>query len=335
MKQIGVEIINGLIEGIKQKVRDALAVMGDLAKALPDWAKKLLGIHSPSVVFREIGENVGAGLAQGIDASLPKVSDAADRLVEVVSVDPSGQPRYALTGKFKSAADSAQQGTGLLGGVREYVAGVASAADQAKNLMVHSFQGMEDALTKFIRTGKWDFRSLIDTMEQELARLASSQLLKSIGGWLGGSSGSSDGFFASLLNMIFSANGNVFAQGKLVPFASGGAFTNSVVNGATAFPLGMMGEAGPEAIVPLSRMSNGQLGVMSGGGAGVNVQVNVIESPGSGGQQRSRQEGNTRVIDVMVEQIKGAIASDISRGSGPIPAALGSTYGLSRAPGAY
>lgn len=44
-------------------------------------------------------------------------------------------------------------------------------------------------------------------------------------------------------------------------FASGGAFTNSVVSNATMFPLGVMGEAGPEAIMPLTRMGDGSLGV--------------------------------------------------------------------------
>lgn len=44
-------------------------------------------------------------------------------------------------------------------------------------------------------------------------------------------------------------------------FASGGAFTNSVVSNATMFPLGVMGEAGPEAIMPLTRTADGSLGV--------------------------------------------------------------------------
>lgn len=44
-------------------------------------------------------------------------------------------------------------------------------------------------------------------------------------------------------------------------FASGGAFSNSVVSNATMFPLGVMGEAGPEAIMPLTRMGDGSLGV--------------------------------------------------------------------------
>ena len=44
------------------------------------------------------------------------------------------------------------------------------------------------------------------------------------------------------------------------PFASGGAFSNSVVMGPTSFPMGLMGEAGPEAVMPLANVG-GQMGV--------------------------------------------------------------------------
>ena len=72
------------------------------------------------------------------------------------------------------------------------------------------------------------------------------------------------------------ANGGAFASGNLVPFANGGAFTNSIVSRPTVFPMangtGLMGEAGPEAVMPLKRDSRGRLGVtVSGGGGGGNV----------------------------------------------------------------
>ena len=65
-----------------------------------------------------------------------------------------------------------------------------------------------------------------------------------------------------------SENGNVFSNGNLVPYANGG-----VVGGPTTFPMndgrtGLMGEAGPEAIMPLKRGKNGKLGVQAEGGSG-------------------------------------------------------------------
>ena len=69
---------------------------------------------------------------------------------------------------------------------------------------------------------------------------------------------------------MFSANGNAFSgAGEVQKFAKGGAFTNTVVDTPTLFKFakgtGMMGEAGPEAIMPLSKMANGKLGVQSVG----------------------------------------------------------------------
>ena len=73
---------------------------------------------------------------------------------------------------------------------------------------------------------------------------------------------------------LFAANGRVFDQGNVMPFAAGG-----VVNSPTLFRFaggaGLMGEAGPEAIMPLRRGSDGRLGVQ-GGGVTVPVTVNVI-----------------------------------------------------------
>ena len=83
-------------------------------------------------------------------------------------------------------------------------------------------------------------------------------------------------FATAIGNAIFgSANGNVFSGGSHVKaYANGG-----VVGSPTTFPMaggktGLMGEAGPEAIMPLKRGSNGKLGVQMEGGGGQNVVIN-------------------------------------------------------------
>jgi len=80
----------------------------------------------------------------------------------------------------------------------------------------------------------------------------------------------------SIGNFLFpNANGNAFSGGNVIPFANGG-----VVSSATMFPMagnqtGLMGEAGPEAIMPLKRGANGKLGVqMEGGGGNTTVVQN-------------------------------------------------------------
>ena len=79
-------------------------------------------------------------------------------------------------------------------------------------------------------------------------------------------SGGLDGLF-DILGGLFSPNarGNAFDRGRLARFARGGAFTNAVVDRPTLFAMakgyGLMGEAGPEAVMPLTRLPNGELGV--------------------------------------------------------------------------
>lgn len=79
-------------------------------------------------------------------------------------------------------------------------------------------------------------------------------------------------FFGSLLGGLTGIT--PFAKGGIVPFADGG-----VVSAPTYFPLGggagLMGEAGPEAILPLKRGADGALGVAAAGGGTVNVVFNV------------------------------------------------------------
>jgi len=84
--------------------------------------------------------------------------------------------------------------------------------------------------------------------------------------------------------------GGAISQGRVMPFARGG-----VVQGATAFPMrggiGVMGEAGPEAIMPLRRGPDGRLGVAAAGGAAGPVQVIMnITTPDVQGFARSQNQ---------------------------------------------
>ena len=105
------------------------------------------------------------------------------------------------------------------------------------------------------------------------------------------------------------ANGMAFAKNKIIPYAKGG-----VVGKPTLFQyasggygnFGLMGEAGPEAIMPLRRGSNGKLGVEASGAGMGNITVNVDASGSSveGDSAQSAQLGKAIGIAVKQELVK-------------------------------
>lgn len=115
-----------------------------------------------------------------------------------------------------------------------------------------------------------------------LSRQALTAALRPFGNMLGGLLGSLFGPITA------NAKGNLLAAGRVVPFANGG-----IVGSPTLFPLrggvGLMGERGAEAILPLARGPDGSLGVRAGGGRAVNITVN-ISTPDVTGFERSQSQ---------------------------------------------
>lgn len=90
-------------------------------------------------------------------------------------------------------------------------------------------------------------------------------------------------------NLLPFEKGGSFAQGRVMPFAKGG-----VVSAPTGFAMrggqGLMGEAGPEAIMPLTRGADGRLGVQSSGATKAVTVVMNISTPDVQGFQRSQSQ---------------------------------------------
>ncbi len=112
----------------------------------------------------------------------------------------------------------------------------------------------------------------------------------------GGSSFTYDsGYFGTIGN----ANGGVYNSPGL------SAYSGTVVNSPTLFPfasgMGLMGEAGPEAILPLERGSDGRLGVVSTGKSSGNVNIvnNITVESSNGDTAKDRQTGST--IGMMIK----------------------------------
>ena len=160
------------------------------------------------------------------------------------------------------------------------------------DVVVSGIKGMEDALVKFVETGKLNFSDLARSIIADMARIAIQQTITK----------PLTNFFSGLFSK--SANGNAFVDGQIQKYAYGG-----IVNKPTMFPMrngmGLMGEAGSEAILPLRRGANGKLGVESSGGGStiINVSVDASGTAVEGNTGQANQFGNVLAAAIQAELI--------------------------------
>lgn len=81
---IGKNLIQGLIDGVNNMIETAKNAVANVGNAVIDKVKNVLGIHSPSTVFAEIGGYIDQGLANGIAAAVPCVTAAMQSVVNAV-----------------------------------------------------------------------------------------------------------------------------------------------------------------------------------------------------------------------------------------------------------
>lgn len=171
---------------------------------------------------------------------------------------------------------------------RQYLEDAQNTAKQTGDLFTKAFSGMEDALVNFATTGKMNFKSLAQSIIADLIRIqiraAMSGIMKMLvsgmGGGLGASAGAVNGVAGDVSMAALAANGGVWAGGTRL-LAAGDVLTGPrLLAGGSA----LAGEAGPEAVMPLKRLSNGNLGVQAQGGSGsvyaptITVQVSSNSS---------------------------------------------------------
>jgi lambda family phage tail tape measure protein len=213
------------------------------------------------------------------------------------------------------------------------------------DLFNNAFKSMEDAIVQFTKTGKLSFSSMIESFLEGLLRYELQQqqimLTQSVGGARGiagmfmnalGIGGMSriDRDISTLISSgrgLEMAKGGAFDYG-IPAFAKGGAFTNQIVDSPTLFKFargtGLMGEAGPEAIMPLKRDSNGNLGVRAqGGSSNVEVVVNNYSNAQAETRETTDSRGNRR-IEVIVGDM---VAQEVAKTGSATQNAFSSTYG--------
>ncbi|ELS2209248.1 phage tail tape measure protein [Salmonella enterica] len=188
--------------------------------------------------------------------------------------------RLAEWADYNAKVD-ASQGDWTLGASRaldNFLAQGSNVAGMTENVFTNAFNGMADGIANFALTGKMDFRgftvSILADLAKMEARIAASKILGGLFQWgmnlFGGGYDSSalhDGTHGIPMPPKLNALGGVYTSSDL------SRYSGSVVNRPTFFQFArgaaVMGEAGPEAILPLRRGTDGKLGVVAAGSGGM------------------------------------------------------------------
>lgn len=216
-----------------------------------------------------------------------------------------------------------------------YLDSARDVAGQTRSLFTNAFSSMEDAVASFATNGKFSFsdfaKSIIADMARIATRQAASGLLSSLAGsalgaYFGGgaAAGAGAGSFGSSIGSAITAN----AKGGVYDSPSLSSFSNQVHDKPQMFAFakgaGIFAEAGPEAIMPLTRTAGGELGVRAlgggGGGAGggntYNFPVSVsVQTAGDGGN--ATQEDTTQAGRNIQQATKAEAEAAIARGVQP------------------
>lgn len=211
--------------------------------------------------------------------------------------------------------------------INDYANNADNVGKSTETMFTNGFRNMEDAVANFATTGKMSFSGFANSVISDIARIYARMVITGLIKQVGGMFATPDGPTTTPLP---EAKGDAFIGGSVTAFASGG-----VVTSPTFFPMasgtGLMGEAGPEAVMPLTRDSSGRLAVRNTGGSGGNVQVNVVNNAGVDGYQastsQSKDASGKDIITVIIEKVKAAMTQDV-RNNGQFSQLIANKYGL-------
>ena len=270
------------IDGAAEALRNFLKIGEEHLEANIETISKQLEIATEyrDFIKQQVDDGNNSGtLVNALDASEAKVVELKTELKELrlKLAEINGE----LTEGKKNTEDLGNTGKtafeNLKVGATSYMDSIKNISQQIQDATKNAFTKMEDALVNFVQTGKLNFADFARSIIADITKIyIRSQILKMFQGlgslfgptntavegavttpnWGGGRTRITSGSMPVGVNAL----GNVYGKNGIVPFAYGG-----VVDKPTLFPFskgtGLMGEAGPEAIMPLKRGSDGRLGV--------------------------------------------------------------------------
>ena len=239
-------------------------------------------------------ERAELGLVSAEDLNAQKQREMQALLDKgTLSMNEQAQAAVALARKYKDIADRAAIAGAAYPQLKSLEISLSDMGKMVDGFAVSGLNNLSSALTDiatgavsakegFRNLGLQVLRSLTDMIIKMTIIMPIARALQGILGGIFGGGGGGVGLSLTNTGGLF-ANGGMFgANDNIAQFARGGAFTNQIVSSPTLFRFasggamnsGLMGEAGPEAIMPLTRGPDGKLGVHSqGSGSGV-VNIN-------------------------------------------------------------
>ncbi len=216
-------------------------------------------------------------------------------------------------------SDKFLPGSALMVGTTDFLKSIGTVSTDIAGLVGSTFGKLEDSLADFVKTGKFNFNDFAQAVLDDINRIIiramiirplANAVLSSFGGGGGGGG-------------VAASNAGGSYLGANTKFAEGG-----IVNKRTNFSYGggksgTMGEAGPEAIMPLKRGSDGSLGVQTSTSP---VIVNIINNSGAQVEQKETTASDgSKQIEVLIHgKVKEGIAS------GMYDKTFGQAYGMKR-----
>jgi hypothetical protein len=259
-------------------LREMMAGVVGAATAPLESVAALREAVTASGLVAEAGLTGARVATEGLEDAIDATGEAAARV---------GESGRAAGGALSEAADSAKTAW------QSTAEAVRAAQERSREIAEGLAQDITGPIKEALKSGEftWEiFAGAVSRIAQNLAGrlidLAFKPIENALINAFSGGGGGGGGFLASLFGF---ARGGVFAGGQeLTAFARGG-----VVNRPTVFPfsrgIGLMGEAGPEAILPLRRGRDGRLG----------VEMNGAASPSSAADM------STRIINVLDPSVVG------------------------------
>ncbi|WP_241622682.1 phage tail tape measure protein [Rosenbergiella australiborealis] len=250
---------------------------------------------------------------QTIDQEIAMQQSANDKML--ADYDAHTQRMTAMRGSWSNGAEKAWQ---------EYADSASNASGMTQTLFSDAFSSMEDAIVSFSTSGKLSFKGFANSVISDIARIAArmaisgvaSSVIGGVSSLFGAPSATTSGNAGTALssaasNIKFNAKGGVYDSPSL------SAYSNQVYSSPKLFAFakgaGVFGEAGPEAIMPLTRGKNGSLGVRAiGGQSSTGGDINlggIVVNVDSNGKASSGSSTDGQGIG---KQIQSAVINTIN-----------------------